>query len=268
MTDPLPKFKTTNIIKAIGWVTFLEILRDRILYNIILCAALVFGIGILAAQLSFTHPERIVLDFGLTAVTISCCAIAIFAGSGMLGREFERRTIHVALSHPITRGQFVLGKFVGLAGVLGVNWLLLSTVYIILLGLSSESWTQCYSLILMVALFMIWIESLMLAAIAILFSSFSTTSLSAIFSVGLYLVGNTISQIRLLADRSISHSSSWILKLTAAVLPNFEYFNFGTKVSYSLPVPWGFAALGVLYGVFMVTLCIMLAGWLIQGREV
>src|SRR3954451_1759967 len=95
-----------DVTPAIAKVTFTEILRDKILYNVLFCAFLLFGMGLLTSRLTFIRPERVVLDFGLSAVNISCTMIAVFIGAGMIGREFERRTVHLALSHPISRAQF------------------------------------------------------------------------------------------------------------------------------------------------------------------
>jgi len=114
--------------------------------------------------------------------------LAIFLGSGLIGREFERRTIHVALSHPISRGQFVMGKFVGFAGVLALNWALLSLAY---LAISADArghgWDVAPTLACSLGLALL--ESLCLASMAICFSTFTTVSLSAMFTIGLYLVG-------------------------------------------------------------------------------
>jgi Cu-processing system permease protein len=259
---------TGAVAKAVGWVTFLEVIRDRVLYNIILCCFLLFGVGLLASYLTFIRPERVILDFGLSAVAISCAMIAIFTGSSLLGKEFERRTIYVALCHPISRAQFILGKFVGLGSVIGLNWLLLSVCYLALLGITADKLTDVFSFTLFIALFLVLIQSLVIASIAIFFSTFSTTSLSAMLTIGLYLIGNNISQIKLMATKLKSPVETYLLDALATVLPNFEHFNFGTKVTYGLPASWQFVSLGILYGLFMVAMHLVLAGLLIQGREV
>src|SRR4051794_26735286 len=173
---------TLAVVRAVGWVTFLEVIRDRVLYNIILCAFLLFGVGILASQLTFIRPERVILDFGLSAVVISCAMIAIFTGSSLLGKEFERRTIYVALCHPITRPQFILGKFAGLGAVITLNWFLISVSYLALLGLSADRISEVYSFTLFIGLFLVLIQSMVISSIAIFFSTFSTTSLSAMLT--------------------------------------------------------------------------------------
>lgn len=260
--------KTLRVARAIGWVTFLEIVRDKILYNVLLCTFLLFGVGWLASRLDFLRPDRIILDFGLASVGISSSVIAVLVGSGLLARELERRTIYVALSHPISRAQFVFGKFVGLSAVLAVNWILISISYLGLLFLSSESGLGIFSSTLFIAILLLLIQSLLLAAIAILFSTFSTTSLSVIFSLGFYLIGSNISQIRMVAVGLHSSVGSFIVNSLATLLPNFEHFNLGAQVTYGLPVTGAFISLSILYGLSVIGICLFLAGILIQTREV
>src|ERR1700688_738458 len=89
------------VVPTVGWVTFREIIRDKILYNILVVSVLLLGLGFLASKMTFVRPDRVVLDFGVSAVGISSVAIAILIGAGMVNRELERRTIFLALSRPI-----------------------------------------------------------------------------------------------------------------------------------------------------------------------
>jgi Cu-processing system permease protein len=262
------KPRTLDVARAIGRVTFREVIRDKILYNIILCAVLLFSISFLASRLTFVRPERVVLDFGLSAVNISCAMIAIFTGSSLIGREFDRRTIYVALSHPISRAQFVLGKFAGIAAVIVLNWALLSVAYLGILRLSAGPESGLFALSLFSALFLVLLQSLVISSLAILFSTFSTTSLSAIFSIGMYLVGNNISEIRAVALKTRSPLGKYFFNTLASVLPNLENFNLGSKVTYGLPVSGAFMLTSTVYGIVLVSLFLLFAGLLIRGREV
>ena len=193
------------------------------------------------------HPERVILDFGLSALAISCALIGVLNGSGLLAKEFDRRTIYVALCHPISKAQFILGKFTGLIGIILLNWILLSGVYLFMISYAAVDVLNLISSTLFIGLFLVLIQSVLLASIAVLLSTFSTTSLSVILSFGFYLVGNNISQIRLVASRLHSSFGKVILNTVAGVLPNFEHFNIGSKVTYGCP--WKrFVCLSILYG--------------------
>lgn len=269
ISETKPKLpRAFRVVEAVGRVTFFEILKDKVLYNIFLCAFLLFGVSWLASRLTVIRPERIVLDFGLSAVTLSCAAIAVLTGASLISRELDRRTIQVALSRPISRAQFIVGKFMGLSAILGLNWFLLSISYLALLGLGSDEGRALISLTLIMALILILVQSIFLASIAILVSTLSTASLTVIVSLGLYLVGNTISQLRMIAVRFRSVYGRYFMNSVASLLPNFEYFNLGTQVTYGLPISWQYMGLTIFYGLIMITIALGLAGLLIEVREV
>lgn len=265
-TAPPPP-RAAAVIAAIGRVTRLEILRDRVLYNIGLFTALILGAGYLASRLTFLRPERVIIDFGFSAMNLSLSAVGILLGANLIGREIERRTISLALSRPITRAQFVLGKFWGLAQVLLLNWALLCACFVAVLGLSTESRFSALAWVHFQGFVLLFWQSLVLSALAIFLSTFSTASITTMMSVGFYLIGNNISQIRLLGSRLISSSARWAVDAGAAVLPNLEHFNLGTKVTYGLPVTWGFVGVGALYGACLAGILLALAGLVVRARE-
>jgi Cu-processing system permease protein len=263
---------TWPVIRAVGKVTFLEIMREKILYNCALVAVLLLLLGVLTSRLTALRADRVLQDFGLSALNISCTLIAILVGSAMLGREFERRTISVALSHPISRAQFIAGKFFGLLGVLGLNWVLLCGVFLTILWVDSPPEAKVPSIwqqpTLMLALIFVMLQSAVVASIAVLLSTFSTTSLSIMLSIGIYLIGNNISQVRLLATKMGSTLVSQALEIAAAVFPNFEHFNLGLKATYGLPVSWQFVVAGVAYAVVVTAAALVIGGVLIRSREI
>jgi len=257
-----------KVILAIGWVSFREIIRDKVLYNILVCSFFLLLIAWLTSKLTFIHPDRVLLDFGLSVIQLSCSAIAVLTGASLIARELEKRTIQVALSRPISRAQFVIGKFFGLALILFLNWLLLSVCYFILIELISENPSLLFTPTLLIALVLAWIQSLVIASIAFLISTLSTVSLTVMLSIGLYLIGNNISELQLAAVRLKTPWERSILYSCASLLPNFEHFQLGTQVIYGLPISGKFLGLSVLYGIVLIFLSLGLAGILIQVREV
>jgi ABC-type transport system involved in multi-copper enzyme maturation permease subunit len=127
-----------SVACAIGKVTFLEMIRDRVFYNVVLCAFVLLGLGYLGSKLTFVRPNRVVLDFGISAIFLACALVAIFYCSGLINKEIERRTIHVALCHPISRDQFVYGKFLGLSWVVTLNWLALCCCFLAILFFTTQ----------------------------------------------------------------------------------------------------------------------------------
>ncbi len=258
--------RTWKIASSVGWVTFREILRDKILYNALLLAILVFGAALLASRLSFTRPDRIVLDFGVSAVALGTAAVSVLLGGTLLPREIERRTILVALSHPVSRLQFLLGKFAGLALLLAVNWAALSAAFLLIFAFTAPP-AIGISGPLLLALLLALLQAWVLGAIAMLFSTLSTAALSATIGAGIYMIGNNISQLRFIASRDPHSAFGVSLKLLSRILPNLEHFNIGFKATYALPVPWTFVAVAFVYAAAWIAVAIVAGGLLLKRRE-
>src|SRR4051812_40646050 len=101
--------------------TFREAVRDRVLYNLIAFAVLITGTSVLVGQISIDIEKIVVMNLGLTAVSLFGLVIAIFIGIGLVSKEIDKRTLYTLLSRPVRRWGFLAGKFFGLSGTLGVN---------------------------------------------------------------------------------------------------------------------------------------------------
>jgi ABC-type transport system involved in multi-copper enzyme maturation permease subunit len=260
--------RSWGVYWAVAKVTFLEVIRDKLLYNSVVVSVLLFAVGVLVSKLAVVmSAERVILDFGLSAMRLSGSIIAILVGSVLIARELERRTIHVALCHPITQAQFVVGKYLGIVMVLLLNWFLSAVAEFCLLILFNDTHEPVMNATLGWAMIFALVESWLMASVAVFFSSFTTTSLSIIFCIGLYGVGQNISEMRLVAHQSAVPWQGALLDGLARCLPNLEVFNFGNKVTYSLPVPWQFIGYGLAYACVLITLFLVLSGFLLRFKE-
>lgn len=255
-------------VGAIAVVSAKEILRDRILYNVLVVSILVLIATYATSQVSFIASSRIIIDFGLTALQITGAALAILLGSGLIPREFERRTMFVSLARPITRPQFVFGKFAGLGIVLALNWALLSAVYIAMIAVNPPPGGLLASLPTLIwALGLSLFQALLASSVSILFSTFSTVSVSVMLSIGLYLIGNNTQYLRLLAAQTDSSFSAWVLKIISFLMPNYDLFNLGFKVTYALPLAAASGLYSILYACVATILILAVASWTIQWKD-
>jgi ABC-type transport system involved in multi-copper enzyme maturation permease subunit len=110
---------------AIARNAFREAVRDRVLYNLVLFVLLLIAGAIFLGELSAGQEAKIIVDLGLSAMLLFGAFIAIFVGVGLVYKEIERRTLYAILSKPIGRGQFLLGKYLGLCLTLLINVLVM-----------------------------------------------------------------------------------------------------------------------------------------------
>src|SRR2546423_10152272 len=153
--------------------TFREAVRDRVLYNLIAFALLLSGAAIFVGQISIEIERLVVVDLGLTAVSLFGVVIAIFIGIGLVAKEIERRTLYTVLARPVRRWEFIVGKFLGLTGTLVVNTICMSLGVFAALFYVSRSFSA-QDVPVLVAIYFIVLQFLVVVALALLFSSFSS----------------------------------------------------------------------------------------------
>jgi Cu-processing system permease protein len=257
-----------RVAGAVAKITFQEILRERILYNIVLITLMLVVASVLAAQVSNSMTGRVLSDLGWGAMLLSCFAVAVTQGSSCISREVERRTILVALAKPIHRQQWLMGKYIGVAGIVAMNALLLTliTTGIAYRVLGDEFWFVPL-LTRLGASVLLLVQSWLLAALALFFSSFSTASLAAILTIGIYFVGSAASQVRWLALQSDNTAVKWVLESVVLLLPNFELFQLSRQLTYGLPLEAGMIVGRASYGLVWVFVLVLFGGVLLQKRE-
>ncbi|HEX9110144.1 MAG TPA: ABC transporter permease [Terriglobales bacterium] len=223
-----------NRVVYIAANTFREAVRDRVLYNLIAFALLLSGAAILVGQISIDIERLVVVNLGLTAVSLFGVVIAIFIGIGLVSKEMEKRTLYTVLSRPVRRWEFIVGKFFGLTGTLFVNTFFMAIgVFAALLYVShkfqsSDAW-------ILVALLFIVLQFLILCSLTLLFSSFSSPLLSAVFAFSLFVIGSFAEDLRGFAR--MSHGlTQWMATAAAYLVPNFSALNVIGQVAHEQPI--------------------------------
>ncbi|MGC2328705.1 MAG: ABC transporter permease [Candidatus Sulfotelmatobacter sp.] len=228
--------------------TFREAVRDRVLYNLIAFALLLSGSAILVGQISIDIERLVVINLGLTAVSLFGIVIAIFIGIGLVSKEIEKRTLYTVLSRPVRRWEFIVGKFFGLAGTLVVNTFFMAIgVFGALLYVAHEL-TRSDAMIL-IALYFIVLEFLIICALALLFSSFSSPLISAVFAFSLFVIGSFAEDLRGFAG--MAHGlTRWLATGAAYAVPNFSAFNVINLVAHGQAPSGQLILQNTLYALF------------------
>jgi ABC-type transport system involved in multi-copper enzyme maturation permease subunit len=222
-------------IRHIASNTFREAVRDRVLYNLIAFALLLSGAAILVGQISIDIERLVVVNLGLSAVSLFGVVIAIFIGIGLVSKEIEKRTLYTVLSRPVQRWQFIIGKFLGLAGTLVVNTLFMAVGVFAALFYVAHKFERADGWIL-VALYFIILQFLILCALSLLFSSFSSPLLSAIFAFSLFIIGCFSEDLRGFAAITGSGLTHMLVTGATYLVPNLSALNVITSVAHGQPV--------------------------------
>jgi ABC-type transport system involved in multi-copper enzyme maturation permease subunit len=235
-------------ILSIASNTFREAVRDRVLYNLIAFALLLSGAAIFVGQISINIERLVVVNLGLTAVTMFGIVIAIFIGIGLVSKEIEKRTLYTVLSRPVRRWEFVVGKFFGLAGTLVVNTFFMAIGVFGALFYVAQKFSAA-DLSILVALYFIVLEFLIICALALLFSSFSTPLLSAVFAFSLFVIGSFADDLRAFA--AATHGiAGWFATGAAYLVPNFSALNVISAVAHQQQIGSQLILVNTLYTLF------------------
>ena len=120
---------------------------------------------------------------------------------------------------------------------------------------------------LLKALFLIFVELMVITAIAVFFSTFSTPLLSAALTFGLYLVGHFNADLRNFENVVSSPAAAWLARALYHVLPDLSAFDVKTDVVHGLPVTAGYLALTTAYGLFYIAALLTLAVVIFSRRD-
>jgi ABC-type transport system involved in multi-copper enzyme maturation permease subunit len=244
-------------IKTIALNTFKEAVRDRILYLLLFFAALSIIVSRILALLTVGDRVKIIKDVGLASISLFGALMAILIGTGLVYKEIEKRTIFTLISKPMRRYEFLLGKFFGLVLTLFVMLLLMSVIFLALVFF--HTYTIEWKLLL--AILYIFIELILITAVSILFSSFSTPILSSLFSLCFYLIGHFSWSLETLIKKIPAGLFKVLAEIVYTVLPDLENFNYKTEVVHGLHIPAQAllysAAYGIVYTVFIMALAVL-----------
>jgi ABC-type transport system involved in multi-copper enzyme maturation permease subunit len=245
--------------------TFREAVRDRVLYNLIAFAVLMSGAAVLVGQISFGIERLVVVNLGLTAISLFGIVIAIFIGIGLVSKEIEKRTLYTVLSRPVQRWEFIVGKFFGLAGTLVVNTFFMALgVFAALLYVAHafhkpDAW-------ILVALYFIILEFVIITSLTLLFSSFASPIMAAIFSFALFVIGTFAEDLRGFA--AMTHGAErWLATGMAYLVPNFSALNIISLVAHEQGVAGSLIFYNTAYAMFYAAMAISGAVLIFQHRN-
>ena len=253
-------------IAAIARNAFREAVRDRVLYNLVLFVLLLTGASIFIGELSGGQERKVIVDLGLSAMLLFGVFIAIFVGVGLVYKEIERRTIYAVFSKPVGRGEFLVGKYLGLCLTLLVNVLVMGVGVSLALLYVSRGWDPLIPTI-WPAVLLIYMELMLLTAVALLFSSFSSPALSALLTFMVFIIGHFSADLKGLAVSMGSTSARYLFTGLYYLLPNLANYSFITPAAHGRAPSAGFVFATALYALVYIGVLLAAATLVFSRRN-
>lgn len=249
-------------VLSIALNTFRENLRDKLLYNLLVFALLMIGSSLLLMRLTLGEFHRLLLNVGLGSINIFGVLIAIFVGIGLVNKEIEKKTIYTIVSKPVARYQFLIGKYLGLTLTLFVNTVIMAGGLLLVLFAQSVPIES----MLFKALGLIFMEFMVITAVALLCSTFTSATLSAIFTLATYVIGHLTADLKTFGEKMDEGMRAVVTGLYY-ILPNLERFNLKGNVIHHIEVSGTDLLLIVMYGLTYVAFLLMSASIIFQRRD-
>jgi len=256
-------------IHAIARNTFIEASRNRAFVGLAIAAVGLVGSGIALSQLAIRdQAARVLVDFGLFAISLLSVVIATVMGVILIFKEVDRKTFYLVLSKPVRRSEVVAGKFFGLLAILVVTVVGLGAAWMLSL------WSRDVPLHLdmVKALILIGVEAALMTAVALFFSSFATPIMSGVFTIGIFLVGRSVALLDelLSAKKGMLVQSPFaraVARLVTATFPDLSTFHVGKQVILGLPVGWDYVGAAALYALGYIVLFLALGMLIFQRKD-
>ncbi len=235
--------------------TFRETIRNNVLYLVLFFVVALIVLSVFVADWSIFARIQVMQDFGLATMSLAGLLLAIFIGVGMLGREMSQKTVYHVVTKPVSRVQFVCGKFAGLLSTLLLNYLVMSVIFLCTLVYLGGA----IKLSLIYGILLIWAEMSVVISAAILFSTITTPMLASFFSLGFYIAGhfNDLISIKMVEVKGSLYPA--LLRAIYYILPNLEHFNVRNNIIYGIALPPSYYGLALIYGALYTILFLTLA---------
>ena len=252
-----------GVILTIAINTLRGFSRDRVFHaTLFLSIALVlFSYGL--STLTIVESQKLLLDFGLAAVSLSGALISIFLGISAVSQEIQTKVIYSILSKPIPRVAYLIGKYFGAGLVVLVAHVIMSlTLCAITIAIGTglpDGLFACF--------YLMFLESLIILAIALFSSIFSSTVLATSFTIGMFLIGRSAYAFRTASERSTDEFTRWFLRGLHDILPNLERYNIREVVAYSKPYPENMIAMSSAYGLVYITFFLAFSALLFHRKD-
>ena len=242
--------------------TFTEARRNRVFYSLFLFALVVVLNSVIFTEVTMATMDRVLKDTGLAAINVFALALTVFAGVGVINREIDRRSIYTVLAKPLSRFSYILGKYLGLVAVIFAT----SVAMFVGLLLAMKGYKTDIHTGIFLGFAGILLEVLVLGAVAVLCSTFTTSFISAFICAAVWISGHLSTEFVRVVRKSAG-AKRLVGEAVYYLVPNLERFNFKYHATYDQVVPMATFAAVVVFALAYASAALLGAVMIFQRRD-
>lgn len=259
-------------------LTFKEGVRDKALIGIGLFSFMMMAGSLLVVSLFMRELHKVALDINLAAITFAGLLLTFFVSINLIAKDMDKHTIHCVLSKPLSRSQYIIGKYLGIMLIIAVAFLILtlcSTITILIIKSQFKSWFKAFAWAgFYKSVYAEFLMLMLLNAIVVFYSTITTSSfITLLFSITTYIAGQTIEEVvfYLKSERTIEMAMSRTIEIfincLQYIIPNLSLFDIKIKAAHALTISWTYLLNITSYSIVYSWILLILASIIFKRRE-
>jgi ABC-type transport system involved in multi-copper enzyme maturation permease subunit len=265
-------------VAAIAWTTGKEAVSQPLFYVVLAVGAFLLVLSLFLPYFTFGEDVKVVEENGLTLIMVLSIILALWTASLSVSDEIEGRTALTVLSKPISRRDFIVGKFLGIVGPVAILFILLGAFFLCSVSfkvvydaresaLTEPGWQQCRAEMVQIApgLALAFFETVVMTSISVAVSTRLGMLPNLVICLSIYVLGHLVP---MLAKSAMGQTIvPFVADLLAAVLPVLDHFNIYGAIATGERVPAEYLAWAGGYCVLYSSVALLVALFLFEDRD-
>ncbi len=248
---------------AIARNTYREAVRDKVFALVGAFGLLLASSSVILSPLTVGAQQKLVADLGLASMSLFAILVILLLGTGMVHKEIDKRTIMTILSKPISRMEYLFGKYLGLLATILTMVSMMVALFAAALWLTGNEFRDPY----WISIGMSVCELAVVTAVVIFFSSFTTPVLTSLFTLGVFLAGRMLSDLESFARVAHNDTIARTIAGLKFVLPNLSLFDVRNEAVHDIPIASGHVLWAIAYMALYSAALLILSDFIFRRRE-
>ncbi len=252
-----------NKLFAIAGTVYKESLRSKVIISLIIIAVLIIFASLFMSPIALGETERIVKDIGLSSISFFSLLIVLLSGTRLVYQETEKKTIYMIITKPISRARILWGKYLGLLSVIFTIGIItgLFLLFVVIIAKCGLNWNLPLSILF------IFLQFVLLSAIAIFFSTFTSPVMSGIFTIMTYIIGFLIKDMAFFIEKTDIIFLKWIIKGIMLIVPNFYYTDIKLQAIHSINISFPYIIFVICYSLIYSLFFMYISTLIFEAKE-
>jgi ABC-type transport system involved in multi-copper enzyme maturation permease subunit len=239
-------------------------IKERVLLVVLIFAFVLMVSSYVLAPLAVGSQQKIIVDIGLAYISIIGILLVVLLGASSYSREKLRGILPSILAKPLSRVDFLIGKYLGTLLAIAMVMISMALVYSLVMLISHTDFNRAIFL----AMYFSIIEVALITAVMTFFSSFTSPLLSSFFTICVFISGHLSKDLLSFAEHFGNATFHIVAKGAFFLLPNLSLFNIRPEAVHQLPLPEGYIYMVTMYGLFYSVFVLFVSSMIFRSKDI